>query len=74
MPKYHDELLSVLFNKDYYAKKKAVFEKDDFAHLLGDPGLIEPEIIHLIIFGLASGLAIGLIIIITRASKRKRSQ
>jgi len=74
MPKFHDELLSVLFNKDYYAKKKAVFEKDDFAHLLGDPGLIEPEIIRIIIFGLASGLAIGLIIVIAKASKRKRSR
>ncbi|NOT13497.1 MAG: multicopper oxidase domain-containing protein [Methylococcaceae bacterium] len=74
MPTLHDELLNLLFNKDYYAKKKAVFEKDDFAHLLGDPGLIEPDIIHIIIFGLTSGLAIGLIIVISRFYKRKRSQ
>ena len=74
MPKLHDELLNQLFNKDYYAKKQAVFEKDDFAHLLGDPGLIEPEIITVIIFGLSAGLTIGLIIVITRLYKRKRSQ
>jgi len=74
LPTHHDELLSQVFDKDYYAKKKAVFEKDDFAHLLGDPGLIEPDIIHIIIFGLTAGLAIGLIIVIAGAHKRKRSQ
>jgi manganese oxidase len=62
MPKHHDEMLNQLFNKDYYAKKKAVFETGDFAHLLGDPGLIEPDIVRIIIFGLATGLAIGLLI------------
>jgi hypothetical protein len=71
MPKLHDELLSQLFNKDYYAKQKAVFEHGDFAQLLGDPGLIEAELGRIIIFGLASGLALGLVIVAARFYKRK---
>ena len=74
MPTHHEQMLNELFNKDYYAKNKALFETGDFAHLLGDPGLIEPNFIHIIMFGLASGLAGGLLLVIVKAKKRKQSQ
>ncbi len=40
MPKMHDALLDQVFNKDYYAKKQAVWGEGDFAPLLGEAGLI----------------------------------
>ncbi|MGZ8152853.1 MAG: multicopper oxidase domain-containing protein, partial [Methylovulum sp.] len=43
MPKMHDELLNEVFNKDYYAKKHAIWGVGDFTHLLGEAGLIAPS-------------------------------
>ncbi|TAK62223.1 MAG: copper oxidase, partial [Methylobacter sp.] len=61
-----------VFNKDYYAKKQAVWGEGDFAPLLGEAGLIAPDYVHIIIFGLAAGLALGLIIFVALAYKRKQ--
>ncbi len=62
MPKMHDELFAQVFNKDYYAKKTPVWQRGDFAQLLGDAGMITPNYLQLIIFGLASGGLIGILV------------
>jgi len=74
MPKMHDELFDQVFNKDYYAKKQAVWSVGDFAPLLGDAGLLAPDYLQLIIFGLVMGLIIGLLIFSVLAYKRKQKQ
>ncbi|TAL54297.1 MAG: copper oxidase [Methylovulum sp.] len=73
MPKMHDELLNEVFSKDYYAKKQALWAQGDFAHLLGDAGQIAPDYLRIIVFGLASGLAIGLFACIVIIYKKKRA-
>jgi hypothetical protein len=73
MPKMHDELLNEVFSKDYYAKKQALWAQGDFAHLLGDAGRIAPDYLRIIVFGLASGLAIGLFACIVIIYKKKRA-
>jgi len=60
MPKMHDELFNQVFDKDYYAKQKPVWQQGDFAKLLGDAGVIAPNYWQLIVFGLAAGALIGL--------------
>lgn len=62
MPKMHDELFNQVFSKDYYAKQQAVWQQGDFAQLLGDAGVIAPNYIQIIVFGLAAGLLIGLLV------------
>mgnify|MGYP003392576316 CR=1 FL=1 len=74
MPKMHDELLDQVFNKDYYAKKQAVWSGGDFGPLLGDAGLLAPDYLRIIIFGLLAGLIIGLLVFSVLAYKRKQKQ
>ena len=73
MPKMHDELLNEVFSKDYYAKKQALWAQGDFAHLLGDAGRIAPDYLRIIVFGLASGLAVGLFASIVIIYKKRRA-
>jgi plastocyanin len=72
MPKMHEALLDQVFNKDYYAKKQAVWGQGDFAPLLGEPGLLAPDYGRIIVFGLAAGLAIGLLVFTVLVYKRKQ--
>ena len=72
MPKMHDELFDQVFNKDYYAKKQAVWAKGDFAALLGDAGLIAPNYVRIILFGLLAGLVIALLIFSAFIIRRKQ--
>lgn len=72
MPKMHDELFDQVFNKDYYAKKIAVWGQGDFAPLLGDAGLLPPNYLQIILFGLSIGLLIGLLVFSVLAYKRKQ--
>ena len=74
MPKMHDELFDQVFNKDYYAKKQAVWASGDFAPLLGDAGLITPDYLRIILFGLVAGLIIGLLVFSVLSYKRKQQQ
>ena len=74
MPKMHDELFDQVFNKDYYAKKQAVWGVGDFAPLLGDAGLLAPNYMPIIIFGLVAGLIIGLLVFSVMIYKRKQKQ
>ncbi|MGR9036303.1 MAG: multicopper oxidase domain-containing protein, partial [Gammaproteobacteria bacterium] len=46
MPKGHDELLDVVFDKNYYAKNQAIWTDGDFAPLFGDVGLIQPDLLR----------------------------
>ncbi len=71
MPKMHGALLDQVFNKDYYAKKQAVWGEGDYAPVLGEAGLFEPDFVHVVIFGLAVGLAIGLAIVVVYKRKQK---
>lgn len=71
MPEMHDELLDQVFDKNYYAKKQALWTEGDFAPLMGEPGLIEPGMVRVIIFGLSAGLSLGLFIVILFVIKRK---
>ena len=73
MPKMHDELFDQVFNKDYYAKKQAVWASGDFAALLGDAGLVAPNYIHIILFGLLAGLVIALLVLSVLIIRRKPS-
>ncbi|WP_340121815.1 multicopper oxidase domain-containing protein [Methylobacter svalbardensis] len=74
MPKMHDAFLDQVFNKDYYAKKQAVWGEGDFAPLLGEAALIAPDYLRIIVFGLAAGLAIGLSVFVALVYKRKQKQ
>ena len=73
MPKMHDELFDQVFNKDYYAKKQAVWASGDFAALLGDAGLVAPNYSHIIFFGLLAGLIIALLVFSVLLIRRKQS-
>jgi hypothetical protein len=74
MPKGHSEMLDQVFSKDYYAKKQAVWaDNKEFAPLLSDAGLLTPNYLRIIGFGLAVGLLIGLLLIVLRLIKRKSS-
>jgi manganese oxidase len=72
MPKMHDELFDQVFNKDYYAKKQAVWASGDFAALLGDAGLVAPNYGRIILFGLLAGLVIALLIFSALLIRRKQ--
>ncbi len=72
MPKMHDELFDQVFNKDYYAKKQAVWASGDFAALLGDAGLVAPNYSHIILFGLLAGLIIALLVFSALIIRRKQ--
>ncbi len=74
MPKMHGTLLDQVFNKDYYAKKQAVWGTGDVAPLLGEAGLIAPDYVSIIVFGLAAGLAIGLSVFVVLVYQRKQKQ
>jgi manganese oxidase len=72
MPKGHSEMLDQVFSKDYYAKKQAVWNNNkEFAPLLGDAGLLRPNYLRIIGFGLVAGLIIGLLLVVSRLLKRK---
>ena len=71
MPKMHDHLFDQVFNKFYYAKKQAVWTDGPFEALLGDAGLVSPNYLHMILFGLAIGLLMAILIILGLIFKRK---
>jgi len=73
MPKMHDELFDQVFNKDYYAKKQAVWASGDFSALLGDAGLVAPNYSHIMLFGLLAGLIIALLVLSALIIRRKQS-
>jgi hypothetical protein len=72
MPKMHDQMLGEVFDKDYYAKKQALWQQGDFAGVFGDAGFISPDTKKLMIFGLLIGLIVGLLIVLMRVYKRKQ--
>lgn len=74
MPKGHEELFDQVFDKNYYAKKRALWTDGDFAPLLGEAGSIEPGMMRVVVFGLSAGLAIGLFLTLVFVSKRKKNQ
>ncbi|MDO8846283.1 multicopper oxidase domain-containing protein [Methylicorpusculum sp.] len=74
MPTMHDAVFDQVFNKNYYAKKKAVWGEGDFAHFLGEAGQFAPDYLLIIAFGLACGLAIGLAIFLVIVLKRRNAQ
>ncbi|NOS87740.1 MAG: multicopper oxidase domain-containing protein, partial [Methylococcaceae bacterium] len=52
MPTMHDALFDQIFNKDYYAKKQPVWGVEgEYAALLGDAGLLPPDYVRIVIFG-----------------------
>jgi hypothetical protein len=61
MPKMHDELLGQVFNSNYYSKKQAVWGEGDYASYLGEVGLIAPNLLKIIAFGLCAGGGVGLL-------------
>ena len=72
MPKMHDQMLGELFDKDYYAKKQPLWQQGDFAAVLGDAGLISPDVKKLVIFGLLMGLIISLLIVLMAYKRKQR--
>jgi hypothetical protein len=74
MPIGHTEMIDQVFSKDYYAKKQAVWgNNQEFSPLLGDAGLLAPNYLRILGFGLAIGLLIGLLLIVLRLVQRKSS-
>jgi plastocyanin len=72
MPKGHGEMVDQVFSKDYYAKKQPVWGNNkEFAPLLSDAGLLAPNYVRIMGFGLAIGLLIGLLMLVLRLIKRK---
>ncbi len=63
MPKYHDQMLGELFDKDYYAKKMPFWQQGEYSAMFGDVGFISPDIKNLVVFGLLIGLIFGLLIV-----------
>lgn len=74
MPTHHDAVFDQVFNKNYYAKKKAVWGEGDFAHFLGEAGQFAPDYLLIIVFGLTCGLVIGLAIFLVIVLKRRNTQ
>ncbi|MFI3187863.1 MAG: multicopper oxidase domain-containing protein [Methylococcaceae bacterium] len=72
MPEMHNVLLDQVFNKDYYAKKQAVWGQGEYAPLLGEAGHIAPDTVRIMVFGLGIGLSLGLIMVLALVYKRKR--
>ncbi|MGR9051543.1 MAG: multicopper oxidase domain-containing protein [Gammaproteobacteria bacterium] len=73
MPKHHSELFDKVFNKNYYAKKHAVWGEGDFGHVLGEAGQLPPDYLRIVLFGLSAGLAAGLIAYVFFVGLRKQS-
>jgi hypothetical protein len=74
MPKMHEELLTELFNKAYYTKKQVLWNQGDFSKLLGEAGVIAPNYLHIILFGLCAGLALGGVITVFIFINKKKNQ
>ncbi|MGJ0485399.1 MAG: multicopper oxidase domain-containing protein [Methylomicrobium sp.] len=72
MPKMHAEMLDVAFDKNYYAKNQPPWAQGDFSEMLGEPGLIEPNVLKLVAFGLSSGAAFGFVVYLMFTGYRKR--
>ena len=74
MPIGHTEMVDQVFSKDYYAKKQAVWGNNkEYSALLGDAGLLAPNYLRILGFGLAIGLLIGLLLLVLRLVQRKSS-
>ena len=72
MPTMHDALFDQIFNKDYYAKKQPVWGVEgEYAALLGDAGLLSPDYVRIVIFGVLVGVIIALLWISVLLLKRK---
>ncbi|NOS74944.1 MAG: multicopper oxidase domain-containing protein [Methyloglobulus sp.] len=72
MPKYHDQMMEEVFDKDYYAKKRPFWQQSDYAAVFGDVALISPDVKKLVIFGLLIGIIVGLLIVLMMVYKRRQ--
>ncbi len=70
MPKVRAEAIGQIFNRNYFAGQQPVWGIGDFAQLLGEPGLLPPEYIQLLGFGLLLGLALAIVIILINRLRR----
>ncbi|MFA5982575.1 MAG: multicopper oxidase domain-containing protein [Methylococcaceae bacterium] len=73
MPTLHDQLLAQVFDKNYYAKIRPVWEGSNYAVQLGDAGLLQPHLLRIMVFALLVGLSLGLLIFIVLFIKRGRA-
>lgn len=71
MPHMHDELFDQVFNKNYYAKKLSVWGSGDYRETLGEAGTLAPDYPRILVFGLAVGLALGVILAVGLVIFRK---
>ncbi|MBM4208118.1 MAG: copper oxidase [Gammaproteobacteria bacterium] len=72
MPKMHEQMLGEAFDKDYYAKNQPLWQQGEYGKLFGDAGLLPPDLIRLVVFGLLAGLIIALLIVIVIASRKEK--
>ena len=69
MPKGHGEMVGHAFNKELYAKKLPTWSNNkEYAPLLSDAGLLSPNYLKIIGFGLSLGALLGLLIVTWRKS------
>mgnify|MGYP006275690221 CR=1 FL=1 len=64
MPKMHDGLFNDVFNKEYYAKKRALWASGDFATMLGDAGKVMPSYTDTVILFLLIGSLLGVLLLV----------
>ena len=66
MPKVREEAITPLFTKAYYARQSPVWAMGDFTESLGEAGMVAPDTVRIISFGLLIGLSIGLLFFVVR--------
>lgn len=64
MPKMHEGLFNDAFNREYYAKQRAILATGDWANVLGDAGKVLVPTIELIVFCMTIGILCGALCLI----------
>lgn len=69
MPKGHSGM-DEFFSPAFYAKEMPLWADGEFANVLGDAGMLSPNYLRIILFGLIIGVIIGLVIFLWTLSKK----
>ena len=72
MPLMHDQMMAELFDRAYYAKQQPLWQQGENAKVFGDAGKFSPDVLKLALFGLVSGLILGLLAVLLKLKKSKQ--
>jgi len=70
MPKLHDGAFDQFFTRSYYENEQPIWAMGEFAQPLGEAGLLAPNYLKIIAFGLTVGLLFALLIYLARSFKQ----